>query len=407
MSPVPGALATGSVVGAASAGLVDATTLEWTQTALLGILSYGLLAGVVAATVAFGYRAGTVRNLDLGPTMLVGLAAPAAWLTLELGRTGTIVADSPAAHHSTATYVLGVVAAGTALAATGHRLGDRIACGVFDIDRLETDGAVADRIRSAGLAVAITLPATVDDVATYPAVDAELKRRLEGRTLLVPRRLSRSERRNRLRRRLEADFDVGYVDLELDADGGVESLAVGRRRPGIGPTLPPDTVAVAIESDPVPGASVGDPVAVWTREATATDSSRLVATGTVRASSGSVTTLVVDAADAAAFAPGDRYRLTVRSASASDAGELVSAIRAADATVTTVTVESDGPLEGEFVGWVPGTVVAIDREEAAVGLPAERNSLRAGDTAYVVGDPASLTAVDGGVPADSKSTDGA
>lgn len=275
----------------------------------------------------------------------------------------------------------------TTVVSTQVALGDHLACGVFDTVAVDASGPVADRLRSAGQAVALTLPETIDDADGYRPVGDDIKQRPEGRTVLLARTLSPAERRTRLRRRLEDDFDLGYVAPEFAADGSVASLAVGEQQTGLSATLPPDRVAVSIRAAYPPVVSTGDPVEVWTADA---DSSQLVATGTLRASSETVATLVVDEDDATAFTHGKTYRLTVQPASASDATELVSAIRFADETVTVTTVVADGPLKGEFVEWIPGTVLAIERDEDVIARPAATETVRAGDTVYVLATPETL-----------------
>lgn len=363
------------------------TTIEWTRTALLGILGYGLLAGAGTLAVAVGYRALTVRRVPIGPAVLAGLALPTGWLASEAIRHGRVVADSPLVHYTTGSFLLGMLFAGSVAAVAGRRLGDHIACGAYDITPIDASGPIAERVQSAGRCVAVTLPESIDDADGYPAVDEHSKRDLAGREFLFSSDLSIPALRSRLEHRLEADYDIGYVRAELAADGTVSAVSIGDRRSGIGPTLGPDRVAVAIAGDPSPRASAGDPIEVWTDDA---ESSRLVATGRLRASVGSITTLIVDADDATCFESGDRYRLTTRPETSSDAHALVSAIRSGDETVTAVTVEPDGPLDGEFVGWLSGTVLAIDRGETTLSLPAGNESLMAGDTVYRFGTPAAL-----------------
>lgn len=377
-------------------------TLEWTRAATLGILGYGLLAGLVTTALAFGYRARTVRHLARGPAIIAGLAVPLTWLCIELWREGVIVADSPLAHYTTGTYLLGVVATGAILSTGGHRLGDHLACGVFGISGLDAPGPIADRIRSAGIAVVLTLPETIDDADGYPPVDDDSKRMLEGRTVLLPQELSPAERRSRLRRRLEDDFGIGYVAVEVADDGTVKSLKIGEQPTGLSARIPPDRVAVAIRAAFPPRVSTGDPVEVWTTDS---DSSRLVATGTFRSSSGSVATLIVDEGDAAVFTLETQYRLTVHQELPSDGSELVSAIRAADETITLTTVVPNGPLESEFVGWIPGTVLVIDRGDRVIARPADGESLQAGDTLYVLGTPEILCRLRHRMLTDSKALD--
>ncbi|WP_436346642.1 hypothetical protein [Natronorubrum sp. FCH18a] len=363
------------------------TTIEWTRAALLGILGYGLLAGIGALAVAFGYRALTVRELPIGPAVLVGLALPSGWLTAEALRHGEVIVDSPLVHYTSGTFLFGVLFVGCVAAVGGHRLGDHLACGVYEITAIEASGPVADLVQSAGLAIVVSLPGSIDDAEGYPSVDDERKQELADREFLLPSGLSVPERRSRLESRIESDYDVGYVRADLSEEGAVATIAVGDRQTGVSPTLGPDQVAVAIAGDPSPRASAGDPIEVWTADE---GSSRLVTTGTLRASAGPITTVVVDADDVDAFEPDGRYQLTTRPETPSDGHALVSAIRAADETVVAITVEDGGPLESEFAGWVPGTVLAIDRDDEVLTVPADKEPLAAGDTIYVFGTPAEL-----------------
>ncbi|WP_440766814.1 hypothetical protein [Natronorubrum sp. DTA7] len=366
------------------------TTLEWSRTALLGILGYGLLAGVGALVVAFGYRALTVRELPIGPAVLAGTALPAGWLTAEVLRHGEVVADSPLVHYTSGTFLLGVLFVGCVTAIGGQRLGDHLACGVYEITPIEHGGPVAALVQSAGLASVVQLPASIDDAEGYPTVDDERKRALADREFLLPSGLSVPERRSRLESRIESDFGVGYVRADLSDAGAVTAIAVGDRRVGVSSTLGPDQVAVAIEGEPSPRASAGDPIEVWTADE---GSSRLVTTGSLRASAGSATTVIVNADDSDAFEPGGCYQLTTRPETPSDGRALVSAIRAGDETVTAITVEDDGPLASEFAGWVSGTVLAIDRGEEILSLPADKEPLQPDDRVYVFGTPTELEAL--------------
>ncbi|WP_440772031.1 hypothetical protein [Natronorubrum sp. DTA28] len=366
------------------------TTLEWTRTALLGILGYGLLAGVGALVAAFGYRALTVRELPIGPAVLVGTTLPAGWLMTEALRHGEVIADSPLVHYTSGTFLLGVLFVGCVAAFGGYRLGDHLACGAYGITPIGSNGPVATLVQSAGLASAVQLPASIGDAEGYPPVDDERKRALAGREFLFPSGLSVPGRRSRLESRIESDFGVGYVRADLTDAGAVTSIAVGDQQAGVSSTLGPDQVAVAIAGDPSPRASAGDPIEVWTADE---DSSRLVTTGTLRASAGSVTTVVVDADDADAFEPNGRYQLTTRPETPSDGHALVSAIRAGDETVTAITVEDDGPLASEFAGWVAGTVLVIDRGEEILSLPADKEPLQPNDRVYVFGTPTELEAL--------------
>jgi hypothetical protein len=359
----------------------------WTRTALLYILGFGLYAGVIATGVAFVYRAETLRPVPVGAGILLGVSLPAIWLNIESVVGTALVGSAGLLHEATGAYLLGVFFVSAVAAEGGRRTGDHLACEVYDVTRLDAGDDAAELIRSAGLAVEVELPETVADATGYPAVEEAVKDDLAGETMLFPRRLSPAERRDRLIARIEADYGVGHVEIETDGSGAVTHLAVGGTERGIGPSLPPGTVAVALRTDPSPDASVGDPVEVW---GGADGPDGPLARGTLLATAGDTATVVVDAEDAAAFATGASYRLVTRPGEPNDVHELVSVIRAADETVTAVTVEADGSLDGEFAGWLPTTVPVIEREGEAIPFPLDRETLQAGDTAYVLGTPAEI-----------------
>ncbi|MFC7231717.1 hypothetical protein ACFQMM_10430 [Saliphagus sp. GCM10025308] len=61
--------------------------------------------------------------------------------------------------------------------------------------------------------------------------------------------------------------------------------------------------------------------------------------------------------------------------------------------ISTRTVEVGGDLEGEFVEWVPGTVLVIERDGGLHSFPAGREPIRAGDRVHVFGAPDELAAL--------------
>ncbi|QLH75817.1 TrkA C-terminal domain-containing protein [Halosimplex rubrum] len=360
---------------------------EWTTTALLRILGFALYASVVAMGVSFLYRGYSTRPLPVGVGVVVGLSFVTMSLNIDAVARASIIGDTAKLHYATASYLLGVFAVGAVGADAGRRIGDHLAANVFDVTRVDAGGQVARLVQSAGLVVELELPETVDDIDGYPPVDEETERALAGRRMRFPRRLSESKLESRLAARLERDFDVGHVHAAIEPDLTVSSLAVGRRPSGIGPSLPPGTVAVAVSGDPAPDASTGDPVEVWTG---GEDGGDLVATGKFRASVGDVATVAVGADDADAFDPDDSYRLVTRPDTAEDVNELVATVWEADETVTAVTVDEGDPLQGEFVDWLPVSVLTVVRDGEPIPFPADNETLAVGDTVYVLGTPAGL-----------------
>ncbi|SEN33263.1 hypothetical protein SAMN05216388_1002336 [Halorientalis persicus] len=367
--------------------LLQSLAGDWTKRSLLHILGFGLYAGVVATGVAFVYRKYTTYPLPIGASIVVGTVFPAIWLNLVGLLRDVIVQPTPLLHYGTGAYLLGAFFVSAVASAGGRWIGDHLACEVFGITRLDAHGELARLVRSAGLVIAVELPDTVADAEGYPSVDEAVKRELAGRRLLFPRRLSVEELESRLVTRIERDFPVDHVSVSVTDEGEVTYLAVGTRPAGIGPSLPPETVAVAVRGDPPADASTGDPVEVWTDDDA---DAQLVATGTFRASVGDVTTLQVAADDADDLAAATRYRLVTQPADPDDVNELVSVVRVADETVTSVTVAQGGALDGEFAGWLPVDVLVVDRGGETVPFPDDRDPLQAGDTVYVLGTPGQL-----------------
>lgn len=376
----------------------------------VGIAGLGLLSAIVAALFAAGYRRITTRAPPAGVAVGIGLSAVAIYLTSTVFTADAPFEGIPLEHPASAGYLLAVFAVVGVAGTAGGRFGDRLARQVLDISRIDATGEPASIVRAARLAVALELPETIDDADGYRPVDPSVRRILAGTVVEVPHHSSIAERRDRLERHLERDYDLEYAAVTMATDGSVERVRVGQRRPGLGSLLPPSTVAVAIRTDPVPDASVGDPVEIWSskpRERGQNEDEdctlgprrdqaqeRLVATGTLRASSGSVATVLVGADRARDFAADERYRLVAHPDEATDGYEFAAAVRTADETVATTTVAPDGPLVGEFVGWVPGRVLVLDRDGDRQPLPPDRRTLEAGDELWLLASPAELAAFD-------------
>ncbi|AEH37407.1 hypothetical protein [Halopiger xanaduensis] len=393
--------------------MIDAAVYaELLRQASVGSTGLGLLSAVVAGLVAAGYRRVTTRAPPAGVAVGIGLSAAAGYLSYTVFASGALFEGIPLEHRASAGYLLATFAVAGVAGTAGGRFGDRIARQVLDIDRIDANGEPASIVRAARLAVALELPGTIDDADGYRPVDSSVRRALAGTVIEVPHDSSISERRDRIERHLERDYDLDYATVTMAADGSVERVRVGRREPGLGSLLPPSTVAVAIRTDPLPDASVGDPVEIWTSESRergrTTDDERererrrdqdqaqerLVATGTLRASTGSVATVLVDAGRARDLAADERYRLVAHPDETTDGYEFAAAVRRADETVTTLTVEPGGSLVGEFVGWLPGRVLVLERDGDRQPLPPDRRTLEAGDECWLLASPAELAALE-------------
>ncbi|QCC54572.1 TrkA-C domain-containing protein [Natronorubrum bangense] len=366
-------------------------TSETLLDAIIRLLGFSFLAAGTGAGVAFVFRWYSAEEIPEGIAILLGVSTVALWLNTKSALQQAIIGDTGMLEPATAVYTVGAFVASAIAADGGRRLGDYLATDVFSMTAPQTMTEVGQLVRSAGRVVSVDLPETIADVDGYDSVDDSTKTELAGQTMLLPRRLSIEQRRTRLLDRLKHDYGIGHADVEFAADGTIEYLAVGSRPAGIGPTLAPGSVAVAIRADPAPDASPGDAVRIWCREG---DSLRRVAGGELRGVAGDVATVAVDSDDARRLEADDTYRLVTLPRSPGTERELVSVLRAAPETVITRPITAGDALDGATIDSLPVLVIAIDRggldESGQLALPAGETRLEAGDVAYVLGRPEAL-----------------
>jgi hypothetical protein len=355
-----------------------------------GILGPAALSGAVAAGAAVGYRWYARERIPTQLAVLVGLSAVAAWLNtlvalrqyLDFGPAADPF-DAGTALLTVATFVVAGAAAGG-----GRRLGDRLArdSSVLAGSR-SVEGEVSPIVRAVGRVIALELPATIDDVEGYDPVREELRESLAGTTMLFPRGLTVAELGERLRTRLKEDYGVGRVDVDLSADGSVEYLALGRRAAGVGPTLPPGHVAIALRADPAPEASPGDAVELWTGEPPEPER---VARGELRGVTDGVATVAITEDDAGIDR--DRpYRLVTRPTDARPGRTFATLLRTADETVGASTVDAESTLVGRDVRSIGPAVAAIRTADGKLEpLPPPTRSIAAGETIHAIGRPEAL-----------------
>lgn len=346
------------------------------------------LAALLAATVAAGYRWYTGERVQEGLAVLLGLSAVAVYLntTTAIGQViggGAGLFDLEAALVNVATFALAGLAT-----LVGRRVGDRFAIEASVITgRRELEADVSRLVSSVGRVVSVTIPEAVEDIDGYDPVPPETKAAIAGKTLLFPRRLTVAELEDRLRTRLADDYGVSQVDVELADDGTVVFLGLGSRTAGIGPTLAPGTVAVAVRADPAYTASAGDLVELWQTD----PEPERVATGELRGTAGDIVTVVLDEADARQLSGDGPYRLVTRAATPQADRELAGVLRAADETLGAVTIEPDSPLVGTPLAEADVAVVAVQpASEDLLAVPPRTRLFEPGDVVYAVATPATL-----------------
>ena len=368
-----------------TAGPPSPVTFEAPTAALISLLIYAVLSVITTGGLAVAYRWYFKQTVPEGVSGFVGVSAVALYInTTSLG---VAVSDISVDLFEPGVVVFNVVALSIAAVAApvGRRLGDAASSNLFSLAGLrEFDGEVGAVVRSAGRVTTLTLPEEIADMESYDPVTAETKAELAGKTLVFPRRLTVEELRSRLIERLKEDYEVGYVDVDLTAAADVEFLAVGSRAAGIGATIAPGTVAVAIRADPPNNASPGDTVQVWT---TTEEPKRLV-TGELRGVAGDTVTLAIDDEDATLLSPTEAYRLLTLPAEPQADREFATLLRSVDETMGTVTIEAGSELVGLTPRALTATVVAVRPDGGKLtALPDRDRGFEAGETIYGLGRP--------------------
>ncbi|MFT4921525.1 MAG: hypothetical protein ACI8XM_000726 [Haloarculaceae archaeon] len=350
-----------------------------------------ILAGTLAAIAAFLYRWYVRETVPRGLSLLVGLSGVAIYLNTTQALGQVIDGSSLPTDTEVALFNIVAFAIATGGAVLGRRAGDRFGSEVILQRGVEVERDVGRLVQSVGRVIRVELPEDIQDVVGYDPVPEETRETLAGKTFLFPKRLTVEELRDRLVSRLKADYAVGHVDVELSADGTVEYLALGSRAAGIGPTLPPETNAVAIRADPPFAASAGDLVQVWE-----TDPMRRILTAELRGVADDTVTVAIDAADTPTLDPRTEYRLVTLPVEDRPDREFASLLRAADETFSSVTVEAGSPLHGLPVGALSVTVIAVKPEDdTPVTLPEATDVLVPGDVVFAIAPPEALRRLDG------------
>ena len=367
--------------------------------ALLRVLGLAVIAASVALAAAAVYRWYTREESPAWLATLSGAASVALYLN-AVGLFQQAVGSNPAEVFDPMVVLINAASIGAAVVVSpaGRAVGDRLVISAFAVvGSRELDTEVSRLVSSVGRVRAVELPETVeevDDIEGYEPVPAATKADLAGKTLLVPRGLRGDDLRNRLVTRIKEDYSVGYVDIELDDDGAVTRLGLGRRVAGLGPTLAPGFVAVAVDADPGAGASAGDAVQLWQR--TPESAAARAASGELRAAVGDVATVILDEADAAKLEPDADYRLLTLPTNPGAERDFTSLLRGADETMEVVTIGAGSQLDGAAIGSVDATVAAVRSPDGGIeAIPPRSRTLAAGDTVYLVARPERIREISG------------
>jgi len=356
--------------------------------AALSLLVFSLLSVLAAGALTVAYRWYFKTLIPEGVSILAGVATVA--LFINTASLGVVVNEGSVDLFRPGVVFFNVVALGvsTVAAPVGRRVGDAAASKLFSaVGVSQRNGEMSAMVRSVGRLTSVVLPEEIDDMESYDPVSEETKAELAGKTLVFPRGLTVDDLRSRLSNRLKEDYAIGYVDIDLTDEGTVEYLAVGSRAAGVGATIAPGTVAVAVRADPPNNAASGDLVSVWSA-GTADEPPTQITTAELRGVAGDVVTLAVDEADAALLSSTTQYRLVVLPAEPQADREFATLLRSVDETMASVTVGAESELIGETPESLATTVLAIRRgSEKLLALPPREQTFAAGDSLYVLGRP--------------------
>jgi hypothetical protein len=348
-----------------------------------------LLSGVLATVFATVYRWYARAQIPDGVAVLLGVSGVALELNLTKALASVIGNSTEILTIDDAVFNLATLLLAAGAALIGRRFGDRLGESVLVLlgaRRVETD--VSTIVRTVGRRTVVTLPEEIADMEGYDTVPPETKEKFASETLVFPRRLTVEDLQQRVEERIKSDYGVGYVDADLDETGSVSYLAVGSRQAGIGPTLPPETVAVAVHADPAFAASTGDVVQVYRPTP---EGAKRVTGAEVRGVTDDVVTLAVDAAEADGLDDETRYRLVTMPVEPRIDREFASLLRAADETMGAVTVTEGGSLVDVPIGALDVAVVAVRPTDGPVeAIPSRDRTLAPGETVFAVASPAQL-----------------
>lgn len=360
--------------------------------AAIHVLGLSLLAAAATAIVAFFYRTRVRELFPEGATVIVGLGVVAIYLNTRLifiqfvGEGGDPL--------TTAEAMLNVgVFVGAGIASYGGRYaGEMVAKSErFTWSQFQPD--LSPLVRAAGRLITVKLPDEIDDIEGYDPVEEKTKTALAGRRIDFPRGLTLDELQAQLAARLKDDFDVGYVDVDLTADGTIEYLAVGQRVAGLGPTLPPKAGAVALRADPPFSATPGDTVQVWRVDS---DGEKRLGTGELRASVDRVVTVAMDETAVNRTDPTVEHRLMTLSVDAQPDREYAAMLRRGDETMSVIEITGESPLVGSAIGSIDVTIIAVRAPGGEVEtIPKRGRQILAGDTLFAIGRPEALRKLEG------------
>ena len=355
-------------------------------TVLYRLIGLALLAAFVAGAVSFFFRWRTQSQLPEGPALLLGLGAVTLYLNTNIVLIQFLGADGEVLTSNAIAANLLIFAASTITAAAGWQVGDRF--GKSERFRSSFNPSLSPLVRATGRTLTVELPDTIEDIAGYEPVANAQKDALAGQSYSFPRRMTVEALAKEVETRIRTDYDVAHVDIEVTVDGEINYLAVGGQATGIGPTLPPGTIATAIRADPAFSASPGDTVQLWNEE-------KRVGTAELRATAGETVTVAGRESLITKLDPERNYRLMTLPAEERVDRLFAGMLRRSVETMSVVTVQDESTLHGMTIGALGLPVVAVTNADGqTTSIPQRERVIAAGDKLSVLGHPTTLRRVE-------------
>lgn len=398
---------------------------------LLGIY-LGVLTGIIPALVSgvLGFLFKYVTDVSIPGLGVVVLALAIAGVN-----GGLLALNDPAIRSSeNAASILTAIIVVLMLALYAHAQGDKLGASApkrLTIKSLRDRTLNTDVIELVGgrNQVRLTVVGEPSDIEGYPPLPADLRQEIADGEWTFPADLPLAELETRFADRLQSEFDLADVTVDLDEAARARVAAAppmgstsrrvpaGRRAVSLAALVPsgiargesvrivtPETsvtgtVIAARSGSPSGGATAAAATPAGDDDALATDGGEeppapLPAAATTTGGEGRIT-VAVSRSEATTLLSVDDPQIVVCSRGTRREFELVSLLRRSGVQFKKVTVAPGGPLDGHTIGEVGvrdtyNVLVLAAKHEKWQVAPRGEQSLSAGDKLYVIGTGESL-----------------
>lgn len=389
-------------------------------------LYFGILTGLVPAAVAwlfgFGFRYVTGVTIP-------GLAVVVFSVAIAGASGGLMALTDPTITQSDSqvrlTVALLVVLMGALYA---HNRGDAFA---NEIPRKMSLRKLTERTLSTDVVelvggrgqVRVTVPYEVEDIEGYPPVTAAVRTGIHDGEWTFPADIPLVELESRFADRLQTEFDLVAVEVEIDEQARA-TVAAAAPLGGLSKRLPAGKRAVSLDALVPTGLAQGDDVVVATDGGTVSanvvgvssvtetpddaddedgDSPKAPPRAPTATGGEGRVTVAVDRTDVETLLGSDVTQFVVESRGVRREFELVTLLRRAGTRFSRLTVGEESPLDGVTLGEVGVrdtygvAILAVRHGGTWTIAPRGDQTVSAGDTMFAVGSRTDLAAFEGAI----------